>query len=115
MIADDAIFMRASIRKMLEDNGHVVVAEASNGIETIEKFAEVKPDVIILDITMPEMNGLEALKRIKIIDPKAKVIICSAIGQQSRLAEAIECGVEEFILKPFEAHHLMEALEKVLG
>ncbi len=115
LVVDDAEFVRVAIKQMLEANGHSMAGGAANGIEAIEKYAELKPDVVILDITMPEMNGIEALKRIKVFDPKAKVIICSAIGFQEMLAEAIECGAEEFIVKPFEPAQLIAAIEKVMN
>ena len=114
LIVDDAAFMQMTIQRMLEANGHSVAGMAANGIEAIEKYAETKPDVVILDITMPELNGIEALKRIKILNPDARIIICSAIRHQDKIAEAIELGAEEFIVKPFEATHLIGAIEKVM-
>lgn len=114
LIVDDAAFMRMTIRQIIEAEDHTMVAEAENGVEAIEKFMETKPDVVILDISMPEMNGIETLKRLKILDPKAKIIICSAIGYQDLLAQAIECGAAEFILKPFEKEQLVNAIEKVM-
>lgn len=115
LVVDDAEFMCLTIKQMLEAEGHTMVGQAANGIEAMEKFVELRPDVVILDITMPEMNGIEALKRIKIIEPKAKIIICSALAQKDMLATAIEYGAEEFIIKPFKAEQLMEAIDKVLG
>lgn len=115
LVVDDAIFMRATIGKILEENGHSMVGEASTGIEAVEKFVEVKPDIVILDITMPEMDGIAALKRIKIIEPKAKIIICSAIGQKDKVVEAIEEGALSFIVKPFEADQLIDAVEQAMG
>lgn len=115
LIVDDAAFMRLAIKQMLEANGHTMAGEAGNGIDAIKAYAEIKPDVVILDITMPEMNGIEALKRIKIIDPDARIIICSAIGQQAMLAQAIEYGAEEFIVKPFEAARLMASIDKLMN
>ncbi len=114
LVVDDAAFMRMSIRKILEDNGHSVAGEASNGVEAIEKYIVLKPDIVLLDISMPEMNGLEALRRIKEIDKDSKIIICSAMGQQQLLAKAVEYGVNDFIVKPFEPSRLMAAIEKVL-
>lgn len=114
MVVDDAIFMRASIKQILEAKGHSVVAQAESGAEAIEKYLDVKPDVIILDITMPGMNGVEALKRLKVLDADAKIIICSAIGQQEKIAEAIEAGALDFIVKPFEADRLVAAVEHAL-
>lgn len=113
LVVDDTLFMRASIRQMLEANGHSVAGEAANGVEAIEKYAAVKPDVILMDITMPDMDGLEALKRIKEIDPKAKVIMCTAMGQQAMVAKAVELGAQQFIVKPFQPDRLMAAIDTV--
>ena len=113
LVVDDTLFMRASIRQMLEANGHSVAGEASNGVEAIEKYAAVKPDVILMDITMPDMDGLEALRRIKEIDPKAKVIMCTAMGQQAMVAKAVELGAQQFIVKPFQPDRLMAAIDTV--
>jgi len=113
LIVDDTLFMRASIRQMLEANGHSVAGEASNGVEAIERYAAVKPDVILMDITMPDMDGLEALRRIKEIDPNAKVIMCTAMGQQAMVAKAVELGAQQFIVKPFQPDRLMAAIDTV--
>lgn len=113
LIVDDTMFMRASIRKMLEENGHAVVGEASNGVEAVGKYAEVKPDVVLMDITMPDMNGLDALRLIKEIDSQAKVIMCTAVGQQAMVAKAVELGAQQFIVKPFQAERLIEAIKTV--
>lgn len=115
LIVDDAAFMRMSIKRMLEANGHTMAGEAANGIEAVQMYLDVKPDVVILDITMPEMNGVEALKRIKVLDPNARIIICTALGQQSMLAQAVECGATDFIVKPFEVDRLMFAIDKVMS
>lgn len=115
LVVDDAAFMCLTIKQMLERNGHTMIGQAANGIEAVEKFAMLKPDIVILDITMPEMNGIEALKRIKIIDSKAKIIICSALGQKEMIAKAIEFGADNFIVKPFKEEHLIQAVEKSLG
>ena len=115
LIVDDAAFMRLTLKKMIEAHGHSVAGEAANGIEAVRKFIEVKPDVVLLDITMPEMNGIEALKRIKEADPKAKIIICSAMGQQTMLAQAIQYGAKDFIVKPFEEARLVAAIQNVLN
>lgn len=115
LIVDDASFMRMTIRQMLEPHGHEVVGEAGDGIEAVKKFIEVKPDVVLLDITMPEMNGVDALKRMKELEPKAKVIICSAMGQQAMVAQAIQSGAKDFIVKPFEADRLIAAVDRVMN
>ena len=115
LVVDDAIFMRMSIKQMLEANGHAMIAEAGGGREAINMYKEYKPDAVILDITMPDMNGIDALKFIKEYDPNAKVVICSAMGQQAMLAQAIQYGAKDFVVKPFEAKRLIAALEKVLA
>lgn len=114
LIADDAMFMRKSIRQILESNGHEVVGEAADGGETVMKFIELKPDVIILDITMPGVSGMDALKQLREIDNEVKIIICSALGQQDIIAEAIISGAQDFIVKPFNPGQLIGALEKTL-
>ncbi|MBQ6786285.1 MAG: response regulator [Lachnospiraceae bacterium] len=114
LIVDDASFMRMTIKQMLEKNGHEAVGEAGDGIEAVKKYIEVKPEVVLLDITMPEMNGVEALKRIKELDPAAKVIICSAMGQQAMVAQAIQNGAKDFIVKPFEVDRLIAAVDRVM-
>lgn len=115
LIVDDAAFMRMTIRKMLETEGYTVAGEAGNGVEAVQKYMELQPDVVTLDITMPEMNGVDALKRIKEFDPKAKVIICSAMGQQAMVAQAIQNGAKDFIVKPFEKDRVIAAVKRVLG
>lgn len=114
LVVDDAAFMRLTIRQILEKNGHTMIAEAANGKEAILKYNECKPDVTILDITMPEMSGLDALAYIKKMDPQARVVICSALGQQEQLAKAIQLGAKDFIVKPFEPDRMIAALNKVL-
>lgn len=115
MVVDDAVFMRMTIKKMLEAHGHSVIGEAGNGVEAVKKYVEIKPEVVLLDITMPEMNGVEALKRIKEVDAKAKVIICSAMGQQAMVAQAIQSGAKDFVVKPFEEGRLAAAVDKVMA
>lgn len=114
LVVDDAAFMRLSIKQILEKNGHTMIAEAADGKEAILKYTECNPDVTILDITMPEMSGLDALAHIKENDPTAKVVICSALGQQEQLAKAIQLGAKDFIVKPFEPDRMIAALNKVL-
>lgn len=115
LVVDDAAFMRLTFKKIAEAQGHTVVGEAGTGMEAIEKFDELRPDLIIMDITMPGMNGIDALRRIKEIDSKAKVIICSALGQVDKITESIEAGAQEFVVKPFEAIHLERAINKLLS
>ena len=115
LIVDDAASMRMMIRDILTKNGYEVCGEANDGAQAIEKFKEVRPDLITMDITMPEMDGIAALKEIKKIDPSAKVIMCSAMGQQAMVIDAIQAGAKDFIVKPFQADRVIEAIKKTLG
>jgi len=115
LIVDDAAFMRMMIRDILSKNGYEVVGEANDGAQAIEKFKELRPDLITMDITMPEMDGIAALKEIKQLDPNAKVIMCSAMGQQAMVIDAIQAGAKDFIVKPFQADRVIEAIKKTLG
>lgn len=114
VIADDAMFMRAFLKKMLEEHeGYTVIGEASNGFEAIEQARIKKPDIMTLDITMPEMNGIHAVKGIKSASPNTKIIMVSAMGQQSMVIEAIMSGAMDFVVKPFEKSRVMEAIKNV--
>ncbi|MBO4374036.1 MAG: response regulator [Lachnospiraceae bacterium] len=115
LICDDAAFMRMMIKDILSKNGYNVAGEAENGAKAVEKYAEVKPDLVLMDITMPEMDGIQALKKIKENDPAALVIMCSAMGQQAMVIEAIQAGAKDFIVKPFQAERVLEAVKKVVG
>ena len=115
MIVDDAAFMRMMIRDILTKNGYNVVGEAENGKVAVDKYVELKPDLVLMDITMPEMDGIEALKAIREKDGNAAVIMCSAMGQQAMVIEAIQSGAKDFIVKPFQAERVLEAVKKVIG
>ncbi|MED3825038.1 response regulator [Priestia flexa] len=115
LIVDDAKFMRATLRSIMENAGYHVVGEAETGKEAIEKFHDLQPDVITMDITMLELNGIEAVKAIKRVDPNAKIIMCSAMGQQKMVVEAIEAGAKDFIVKPFEESSVLEAMKRLLN
>ena len=115
LICDDAAFMRMMIKDILTKNGYNVAAEAENGVKAIEKYTETKPDLVLMDITMPEMDGIQALKKIKEMDPGASVIMCSAMGQQAMVIESIQSGAKDFIVKPFQADRVIEAVKKVVG
>ena len=115
LICDDAAFMRMMIKDILTKNGYTVVGEAENGAKAVEKYAELKPDHVLMDITMPEMDGIQALKKIKEADPSATVIMCSAMGQQAMVIESIQSGAKDFIVKPFQADRVLEAVRKVVG
>jgi two-component system chemotaxis response regulator CheY len=115
LICDDAAFMRMMIKDILSKNGYNVAGEAENGLKAVEKYKEVNPDLVLMDITMPEMDGIQALKEIKKIDPGAMVIMCSAMGQQAMVIESIQAGAKDFIVKPFQADRVIEAVKKVVG
>lgn len=115
LIVDDAIFMRIALKTLLEKNGFEVVGEAENGAVGVKKYRECLPDVVTMDITMPEMTGIDATKEIKALDPKAKIVIVSAMGQESKVKEAIINGATSFIVKPFKEEYVIHTLRKVLG
>lgn len=115
LIVDDAAFMRMLLKDILSKNGYHISGEAPNGYKAIEMYKNEKPDIVTMDITMPEMDGIQALKEIKAYDPSAKVIMCSAMGQQAKVMDAIKAGARDFIVKPFQAERVLEAVKKVLG
>ncbi len=115
LICDDAAFMRMMIKDVLSKNGYTVAGEAENGLKAVEKYGELHPDLVLMDITMPEMDGIAALKKIKAMDPSAVVIMCSAMGQQAMVIESIQAGARDFIVKPFQAERVIEAVKKVIG
>lgn len=115
LVVDDAAFMRMMIKEILTKNGFEVIGEASDGSEAVDKYKELKPDLVTMDITMPEMDGIAALKEIKKTDPNAKIIMCSAMGQQTMVIDAIQAGAKDFIVKPFQADRVIEAITKALG
>jgi len=107
--------MRMMVKDILEKNGYEVIGEANNGIKAVEIYKAENPDIVTMDITMPEMDGIEAVKQIKAFDPSAKIVMCSAMGQQSMVMDAIKAGAKDFIVKPFQADRVLEAIKKVLG
>jgi two-component system chemotaxis response regulator CheY len=113
LVVDDAAFMRISIRKMLEKNGYEVIGEAENGAVAVEKYFELKPYIVTMDITMPEMNGLEALKAIVAKDKNANILMVSAMGQEAMVKDAVLSGAKGFIVKPFKEDSLIKALSKM--
>jgi len=112
LVVDDAIFMRKKCAQLLMQNGYEVV-EASNGAEAVEKYKEVRPNGVLLDITMPDMDGLQALKEMLALDPEARVAMCTAMGQQSILIEALKAGARDFVVKPFDAARVLSAIKKI--
>jgi two-component system chemotaxis response regulator CheY len=115
LVVDDAAFMRKMVSDALTRGGHEVVGEADNGVEAVTRFQELRPEVTTLDITMPEKDGLAALKEIIAIDPAARVVMCSALGQESKVLESIKLGARDFVVKPFQADRVNEAVVKALG
>ncbi|MBE3085971.1 MAG: response regulator [Bacteroidetes bacterium] len=115
LVVDDAVFMRMAIKMILVGNGFEVIGEAENGAIAVKKYKELKPDIVTMDITMPEMTGLEALKEIREFDPEAKVIMVSAMGQEGMVRETIMLGAKSFIIKPFKNDHVIQTLNKVLA
>ena len=115
LICDDAAFMRMMLKDILTKGGYEVCGEAADGVEALVKYNELKPDLVTLDITMPNKDGIAALKDIKAADPSALCIMCSAMGQQSMVIEAIQAGAKDFIVKPFQADRVLESIKKVLG
>lgn len=115
LICDDAAFMRMMIKDILTKGGYNVVGEAENGAKAVERYNELKPDLVLMDITMPEMDGIQALKTIKSNDAGALIIMCSAMGQQAMVIESIQAGAKDFIVKPFQADRVIEAVKKVVG
>jgi two-component system chemotaxis response regulator CheY len=114
LVVDDAAFMRIRAAKVLQDNGHQV-EQAENGLEAVKKYAEWRPDAVLMDITMPEMDGLAALKEIKKLDPAARVAMVTAMGQQAIVMEALKAGAKDFVLKPFQPDRMLGALQKLLA
>ncbi|MFZ5640285.1 MAG: response regulator [Bacillota bacterium] len=115
LIVDDAAFMRMMIKDILSKNGYQIVGEAENGAVAVEKYRELQPDLTTMDITMPEMDGISAVKEIRKTDPQANIIMCSAMGQQAMVIDAIQAGAKDFIVKPFQPDRVLEAVRKALS
>ena len=115
LVVDDAAFMRMMLKDILTKNGYEICGEGTNGKDGAEKYNELKPDLVTMDITMPEMDGITALKAIRAMDADAKVIMCSAMGQQAMVIDAIQAGAKDFIVKPFQADRVIEAIKRQIG
>ena len=115
LVVDDAAFMRMMIKDILTKNGFDVIGEAADGAQAVSLYQELLPDLVTMDITMPEMDGITALKEIKEMNPSAKIVMCSAMGQQAMVIDAIQAGAQDFIVKPFQADRVIEAINKVLA
>ena len=114
LVVDDAAFMRMMIKDILKKGGYEVVGEAEDGVKAVEKYKELKPDLVTMHITMPEMDGITAVKEIRKIDPNALIIMCSAMGQQAMVIDAIQAGAKDFVVKPFQPDRVLEAVRKVI-
>jgi two-component system chemotaxis response regulator CheY len=115
LVCDDAIFMRTMISDILSQAGFEVVGEAESGLQAVEKYRELKPDLVTMDIVMPDMGGIEAVREICKNDPEAKILMCSAMGQQALVVEAIQAGAKDFVVKPFQPSRVLEAVQRVLA
>ena len=113
MITDDTAFMRMTLKNVIEKNGYTVVAEAADGEEAVALYKEFRPDMVTMDITMPKMDGITAIKEIMKIDPTAKIIVCSAMGQKPMVIEALSAGAKDFLVKPFDAERVVESLRNI--
>jgi two-component system chemotaxis response regulator CheY len=115
LVVDDAAFMRKMLSDVLAKGGHEVVGEAGNGEEAVQRFQELRPDIMTLDITMPEKDGIAALKEILALEPAARVVMCSALGQESKVLESIKAGAKDFVVKPFQPARVLDAIGKALS
>ncbi len=115
LVCDDAIFMRTMINDILSQAGFEVVGEAETGLQAVEKYQQLKPDLVTMDIVMPDMGGIDAVREIIKVDPEARILMCSAMGQQALVVEAIQAGAKDFVVKPFQPSRVLEAVERVLG
>lgn len=115
LIVDDAAFMRMMLKDILTKNGYDIVGEAENGQVGVDRFKELHPDLVTMDITMPEMDGISAVKKIREIDSNARIVMCSAMGQQAMVIDAIQAGARDFIVKPFQPERVLEAVQKALA
>ncbi|MGH7508705.1 MAG: response regulator [Gemmatimonadales bacterium] len=115
LVCDDAIFMRTMISDILSQAGFEIVGEAESGLQAVEKYRVLKPDLVTMDIVMPDMGGIEAVREICKDDPEARILMCSAMGQQALVVEAIQAGAKDFVVKPFQPSRVLEAVQRVLA
>ena len=115
LVCDDAIFMRTMITDILSQAGYDIVGEAESGAQAVQRYRDLKPDLVTMDIVMPDMGGIEAVREIVKQDPDAKILMCSAMGQQALVVEAIQAGAKDFVVKPFQPSRVLEAVQRVLG
>jgi two-component system, chemotaxis family, chemotaxis protein CheY len=115
LICDDAVFMRTMISDILEESGYEIVGQAESGVQAIERYKSLRPDLVTMDIVMPDMGGIDAVREITSFDANAKILMCSAMGQQALVVEAIQAGAKDFVVKPFQPSRVLEAVQRVLG
>jgi two-component system, chemotaxis family, chemotaxis protein CheY len=115
LICDDAVFMRTMISDILEESGYEIVGQAESGVQAIERYKTLRPDLVTMDIVMPDMGGIDAVREITSFDANAKILMCSAMGQQALVVEAIQAGAKDFVVKPFQPSRVLEAVQRVLG
>jgi two-component system chemotaxis response regulator CheY len=115
LVCDDAIFMRTMISDILEQSGFEIIGQAESGVQAVEQYRKLKPDLVTMDIVMPDMGGIDAVREITKLDPNAKILMCSAMGQQALVVEAIQAGAKDFVVKPFQPSRVLEAVQRVLG
>jgi two-component system, chemotaxis family, chemotaxis protein CheY len=115
LICDDAIFMRTMVGDILTQAGFEIIGEAETGVQAVEKYKQLHPDLVTMDIVMPDMGGIDAVREICKFDPKARILMCSAMGQQALVVEAIQAGAKDFVVKPFQPSRVLEAVQRVLG
>ena len=115
LVCDDAVFMRTLLSDILSQSGFEVIGEAETGVQAIERYKQLRPDLVTMDIVMPDMGGIEAVREICKTDPEAKILMCSAMGQQALVVEAIQAGAKDFVVKPFQPSRVLEAVQRVLG
>ncbi len=115
LVCDDAIFMRTMISDILQQSGYEIIGEAETGVQAIAKYKELRPDLVTMDIVMPDMGGIDAVREITRFDANARILMCSAMGQQALVVEAIQAGAKDFVVKPFQPSRVIEAVQRVLG
>jgi two-component system chemotaxis response regulator CheY len=115
LICDDAVFMRTMISDILEESGYEIIGQAESGVQAIERYKALRPDLVTMDIVMPDMGGIDAVREITSFDANAKILMCSAMGQQALVVEAIQAGAKDFVVKPFQPSRVLEAVQRVLG
>lgn len=115
LVCDDAVFMRTMLSDILQQAGFTVVGEADTGSKAVEKYKELRPDLVTMDIVMPDMGGIDAVRAITLFDPTARIVMCSAMGQQALVVDAIQAGAKDFVVKPFQPSRVLEAVQRVIG